>query len=53
MGFEKARQNGSHVMMRREGKGCVVPVHTELKLGTLAGFLRQAEISVEEFLANL
>ena len=53
MGFEKARQSGSHVMMRREGKGCVVPVHTELKLGTLAGFLRQAEISVEEFLANL
>ena len=53
LGFEKARQNGSHVIMRRAGKGCVVPLHAELKIGTLAGLLRQAEVSTEDFTANL
>lgn len=49
LGFAKVRQSGSHVIMRRESKGCVVPMHTEVKVGTLAGVLRQAEVSAEEF----
>jgi predicted RNA binding protein YcfA (HicA-like mRNA interferase family) len=53
LGFEKVRQNGSHVVLRREDKGCVVPMHTELKVGTLAGVLRQADVSAEDFAANL
>ena len=53
LGFEKARQNGSHVVMRRGSSGCVVPMHPELKTGTLAGLLRQAEVSVDEFVDNL
>ena len=53
LGFEKARQNGSHVVMRRASRGCVVPMHPELKTGTLAGLLRQAEVSVDEFIGNL
>ena len=53
LGFEKVRQTGSHVVMRRGSKGCVVPVHAELKVGTLAGLLRQAEVSAEEFIAVL
>ena len=53
LGFEKIRQSGSHVIMRREGKGCVIPMHSELKSGTLAGLLRQADISIDEFLAKL
>lgn len=53
LGFEKARQSGSHVVMKRGTKGCVVPMHAELKAGTLAGLLRQAEVSAEEFTANL
>ena len=53
LGFEKARQNGSHVVMRRGSRGCVVPMHPELKTGTLAGLLRQAEVSVDEFIGNL
>ena len=48
LGFAKARQSGSHVIMRCGQKGCVVPLHAELKGGTLAGVLRQAEVSVEE-----
>jgi predicted RNA binding protein YcfA (HicA-like mRNA interferase family) len=53
LGFEKVRQKGSHVVMRRGAKGCVVPLHTELKVGTLAGLLRQADVSPEEFIAAL
>lgn len=53
LGFDKLRQSGSHVVMRRGSKGCVVPLHAELKVGTLAGLLRQAEVSPEEFIAAL
>ena len=53
LGFQKIRQSGSHVIMRRGAKGCVVPMHSEVKVGTLAGVLRQADISAEEFLAAL
>ena len=53
LGFEQVRQSGSHVIMRRESKGCVVPLHAEVKVGTLAGVLRQAEVSPEEFTAAL
>jgi predicted RNA binding protein YcfA (HicA-like mRNA interferase family) len=34
LGFIKLRQSGSHVIMRRDSKGCVVPMHAELKVGT-------------------
>jgi hypothetical protein len=37
--------------LRRGSVGCVVPDHTELKTGTLAGVLKQAGVSVEKFLA--
>jgi predicted RNA binding protein YcfA (HicA-like mRNA interferase family) len=53
LGFEKVRQRGSHVIVRRGSKGCVVPIHAELKVGTLAGLVRQAEVSPEEFIAAL
>jgi hypothetical protein len=39
--------------MKRESKGCVLPMHSELKTGTLAGVLRQAEVSAEEFILAL
>ncbi|MBY0578931.1 MAG: type II toxin-antitoxin system HicA family toxin [Burkholderiales bacterium] len=53
MGFAKIRQSGSHAIMRRGSKGCVVPMHSEVKIGTLAGVLRQADISPDEFIAAL
>jgi predicted RNA binding protein YcfA (HicA-like mRNA interferase family) len=53
LGFVKIRQSGSHVIMRRGSKGCVVPMHSEVKVGTLAGVLRQADISPVEFIAAL
>ena len=53
LGFEKVRQSGSHAVVRKDAKGCVVPLHSELKVGTLAGLLRQAGVAPEDFIANL
>jgi predicted RNA binding protein YcfA (HicA-like mRNA interferase family) len=50
LGFVKIRQSGSHVIMRCGPKGCVVPMHSEVKVGTLAGILRQAEVSQDDFI---
>lgn len=49
LGFEPIRQRGSHVVMRRGSQGTVVPLHKEVKTGTLAGIIRQAELSHDEF----
>ena len=53
LGFDKVRQRGSHVVVRRGTHGCVIPMHSELKIGTLAGLLRQADVSPEEVIAAL
>lgn len=50
LGFEAVRQNGSHVVMRCGSRGCVVPLHKPVKVGTLAGLLRQGRVNVQEFL---
>lgn len=49
LGFEETRQHGSHLVMKRGEVGCVVPMHAEIKTGTLSGILKQAGVSVEEF----
>ena len=51
LGFEVIRQKGSHLVMRRGSQGCIVPNHREIKIGTLAGIIRQAGVSAEEFIA--
>jgi predicted RNA binding protein YcfA (HicA-like mRNA interferase family) len=53
LGFIVLRQRGSHVMMRRGAAGCVVPQHREIKIGTLAGLLKQAGVTAEEFIKAL
>ena len=53
LGFVVIRQRGSHIMMRRGSSGCVVPNHSELKIGALVGLLKQAGISLEEFIEAL
>ena len=57
LGFERIRQRGSHVVLKKqtfEGEvGCVVPLHRELKIGTLRGILKQARVSPEEFMSQL
>ena len=58
LGFMRDRQNGSHVVLERvrvvqQIDSCSVPLHDELDSGTLAGNLRQANVTLEEFLDNL
>lgn len=50
MGFSIARQRGSHVILRKGSKGCVVPMHREVAVGTLKNAIKQAGITPEEFL---
>jgi len=35
LGFVFKRQRGSHVILRRGNRGCVVPMHREISRGTL------------------
>jgi Predicted periplasmic or secreted lipoprotein len=57
LGFYQARQTGSPIVLKKplpDGEiVCVVPLHRELKIGTLSGVLKQAKIAPEEFIANL
>lgn len=51
LGFHEARQRGSHVVMRRDDKGCVVPRHKELAIGTLRNAIKQSGVPVDDFIA--
>ena len=57
LGFVQTRQRGSHVVLKRqtiEGEvGCVVPLHRGLAIGTLRSILRQAQVTLDEFVKNL
>jgi len=57
LGFEQVRQRGSHVVLKRQttqgAVGCVVPLHRELAIGTLHSILKQAGVTVEDFMARL
>ncbi|HEY5816017.1 MAG TPA: type II toxin-antitoxin system HicA family toxin [Solirubrobacterales bacterium] len=49
-GWEVVRQRGSHVRLKRAGRrhALVVPLHKEIRRGTLAGILRDADLSADE-----
>ncbi len=51
-GFRVRRQEGSHIILRRDEPFAqvVVPDHVELDRGTLRAIIRQAGLSVDEFL---
>ena len=55
VGFLVRRQEGSHVILRRNDPFCqvVVPDHKELDRGTLRAIIRQTDLTVEEFTALL
>ena len=57
LGFSITGRTGSHVRLSKmtpEGKvGTVVPMHGELKIGTLRGILKLANVDVEEFSRHL
>ncbi|MCP3942612.1 MAG: addiction module toxin, HicA family [Desulfobacteraceae bacterium] len=49
LGFYIARKKGSHVVMRKDDKGCVIPKHKALAVGTLKSAIRQAGITSDDF----
>ena len=49
-GFSVVRQRGSHAVLRKQSKGCVVPVHKELAIGTLRSAIRQAGLTSDDFI---
>lgn len=50
LGWQVVRQRGSHVRLRRPDRSVflVVPLHRELKRGTLNGILRDAGLDRDE-----
>lgn len=55
LGWNAVRQRGSHVRLKHPDRplALVVPLHRELKRGTLAGILRDAGIDVDDLRAVL
>ncbi len=54
LGFTSDHQTGSHNIMRgSDGRIVVVPMHKPIRRGTLRGVLRQAGVSLAEFLRAL
>ncbi|MGB5636041.1 MAG: type II toxin-antitoxin system HicA family toxin [Waterburya sp.] len=52
VGFEIARQRGSHIVLVRENPKAtvIVPNHKELDRGTLRAIIRQLDLTVDEFI---
>ena len=55
IGFYKKRQESSHIIMRRDNlfAQVVVANHQELAKGTLRAIIRDADLSVDEFISLL
>jgi predicted RNA binding protein YcfA (HicA-like mRNA interferase family) len=53
LGFSTIRQTGSHVRMAQGNRCVTVPMHRELVVGTLQSILRQAGISLTDFVNAL
>ncbi|MCC7448426.1 MAG: type II toxin-antitoxin system HicA family toxin [Anaerolineae bacterium] len=55
IGFVVVRQSGSHIILVRSDPPAqvVVPNHTELDKGTLKNILRQAGLTVQQFIELL
>lgn len=57
LGFSVSGRTGSHVRLSKitqDGKvGTVVPMHHEIKIGTLKGVLKLAKVNEEEFKRHL
>jgi predicted RNA binding protein YcfA (HicA-like mRNA interferase family) len=55
LGWEVARQRGSHIIMVKEGEIVTlsVPDHREIAKGTLRSLIRTAGITVDEFVRQL
>jgi predicted RNA binding protein YcfA (HicA-like mRNA interferase family) len=55
IGFRFRRQVASHMILKRQldGKRLAIPNHREIPKGTLRAIIRQAGLTVDEFVALL
>ena len=55
IGFYQKRQEGSHIIMRRDEPFAqvVIPNHLEISKGTLRAIIRDIELIIEEFVSLL
>jgi len=55
LGFTRRLGKGSHIVFRhQDGRRTVVPIHNRpVRIGTLRAILKQADMSIEEFLKLL
>ena len=56
IGYEIDHQTGSHIILRHEKpphRRITVPDHTEIAKGTLRAIIRQAGLTIEEFIQLL
>jgi predicted RNA binding protein YcfA (HicA-like mRNA interferase family) len=56
IGYEKDRQKGSHIVLRQTAyphRRLVVPDHKEIAKGTIRTIIKQAGLTVEEFVGLL
>lgn len=55
IGFTVRRQQGSHIIMRRDDPFAqtVVPDHRQIDRGTLRAILRQIDLSADELIKSL
>jgi len=56
IGYEQDRQKGSHIVLRQTSyshRRIVVPNHREVSKGTLRAIIRQAGLTVQEFIELL
>ena len=53
LGWEVARQRGSHIILARDGSlaSLSVPDHHQVAKGTLRSLIRAADLTVSEFVA--
>jgi predicted RNA binding protein YcfA (HicA-like mRNA interferase family) len=49
IGFEFKTQKGSHAKYVCNGRAVIIPMHEEVRKGTLKSILAQAGLSLEEF----
>jgi len=54
-GWKPERQQGSHIILTKAGNPAIlsIPDHKEIRRGTLRGLIRNAGLTVAEFVALL
>ena len=53
LGFIVTRQDGSHIRLSKSGRYVTIPNHRALVPKTLQSILRQAGVTLDEFVENL